>query len=464
MFSKEAIGILGIIIFILLLVLKARVAIAMIIVGVGGTFLLSLQLPHIRFIPYMMQFKTLLWENLSNYELSVIPLFIFMGYLASHTKLASDLFAGMNALVGRFPGGLCIAVIGSCAGLGAVSGSSLAVASTMGKIALPELKKVNYSARLATGTLAAGGTLGILIPPSVALIIYAIVVEASIIELFQAAVLPGLVAVLFFMMVVVILVKLKPDLAPKAKPLSKSERNKALLRLIPVCVTFGSIILGLGLGLFTPTPAAAVGVFIIMLYGLYLRRRGKGEGLTLQRLRDSFVETALTSAMIYFILFGAEVLKGFFTRSGLPQAIATWAIESSMDPWLVLVGILVLFILLGCFMDSLAMILIVVPFIWPVLISINGGEYVLATDATFGMSLEGLKIWFGILSLVVIELGLITPPVGLNVFIIAKLAKSVPMSEVFIGVFPFFIAELFRIALLILVPSLVFIIPNWLNN
>ncbi|PID48279.1 MAG: C4-dicarboxylate ABC transporter permease [Proteobacteria bacterium] len=463
MMDKEMIGILGLAVFFVLLMLNTRVALAMIIVGIGGTYLLSLKLPYIRFEPYIMQFKSLLWENFANYELSVIPLFILMGYLASHTKLATDLFQGMNAILGRFRGGLCITAIGSCAGFGAVSGSSLATASTMGKIALPELEKMNYSPRLATGTLAAGGTLGILIPPSVALIIYAIVVEASIIEMFQAAVLPGIIAVLFFIAVVAIVVRINPKLAPLSKPLTKEERNRALVRLIPVILTFATIILGLGLGFFTPTPAAAFGVFVIFGYGLFLRTRGPGEGLTLKRLKDSLVETASASAMIYFILFGAEVLKGFFTRSGLPQAIAEWAVTSSLDPWVILIGILIIFIILGFFMDSLAMILIVIPFIWPVLITINGGEYATAADSAFGLSLDELKIWFGILSLIVIELGLITPPVGLNVFIISKLSKDVPMMETFIGVFPFFVAEIIRIGLLLLVPSLVFIIPRWLN-
>lgn len=461
--DKELIGLAGIILFFFLLILRARVAFAMVFVGIVGTFALSLELSYIKFIPYIMQYKSLLWENLANYNLSVIPLFILMGYLASHTKLAQDLFAGMNAILGRFKGGVAITAIGACAGFGAVSGSSLATASTMGKIALPELDKLNYSPRLATGTLAAGGTLGILIPPSIALILYAIVVEASIIEMFQAAIIPGLIAVLFFIMVIAIQVRLKPEIAPQSKALTKEERNKALKRLIPVVLTFGSIILGLGLGLFTPTPAAAAGVFIIAVYGLYLRIRfGKGEGLTFERLKDSLVETAVSSAMIYFILFGAEVLKGFFTRSGLPQAIADWAVNASMDPWLVLIGILIIFILLGFFMDSMAMILVVIPFIWPVLININGGEYVTATTAAFGMDTNELKIWFGILALISVELGLITPPVGLNVFIISKVFEKVPMAETFKGVMPFFAAEILRIGVLLLLPWIVLFMPRFL--
>ncbi|QKF67688.1 TRAP transporter, large permease subunit [Arcobacter venerupis] len=461
--DKELIGLVGLIFFFFLLVLKARVAFAMAFTGIVGTFVLSIYVPYIRFEPYIMQYKSLLWENLANYELSVIPLFIFMGYLASHTKLAQALFIGMNAIFGRFRGGVAITAIGACAGFGAVSGSSLATASTMGKIALPELEKLNYSPRLATGTLAAGGTLGILIPPSIALILYAIVVEGSIIEMFQAAILPGLLAVLFFIMVIIIQVRIKPELGPASEPLSKEERNKAFLGLIPVVLTFGSIILGLGLGLFTPTPAAAAGVFIIAMYGLYQRiRYGKGEGLTFKRLKDSLVETAVSSAMIYYILFGAEVLKGFFTRSGLPQAIAEWAMTVDVNPWMVLIGILIIFIILGFFMDSMAMILVIIPFIWPVLVSINGGEYVTAATAGFGMNNEDLKIWFGILALISVELGLITPPVGLNVFIISKISEKVPMIEIFKGVIPFVGAEIIRIGVLLFLPWLSLFMPHWL--
>jgi tripartite ATP-independent transporter DctM subunit len=461
--EKELIGLIGLGVFFLLLILKARVAFAMAFTGIVGTYVLSVNVSYIRFEPYIMQYKSLLWENLANYELSVIPLFILMGYLANYTGLAKDLFAGMNALLGRFRGGVAITAIGACAGFGAVSGSSLATASTMGKIAIPELEKLNYSTRLATGTLAAGGTLGILIPPSIALILYSIVVEASIIEMFQAAILPGLLAVLFFIMVIVIQVRLKPELAPQSEPLTKEEKKKAYLGLIPVVLVFGSIILGLGLGLFTPTPAAAAGTFIIAMYGIFLRiKRGKGEGLTFTRLKNSILETGVTSAMIYFILFGAEVLKGFFTRSGLPQAIAEWTATLDMNVWIILILILLIFLILGFFMDSMAMILVIIPFIWPVLITLNGGEYVSAAEAGFGMNNEDLKIWFGILALISVELGLITPPVGLNVFIISQVAKNVPMSETFIGVIPFLFAEIIRIGILLFLPIIVLFMPHFL--
>jgi tripartite ATP-independent transporter DctM subunit len=332
----------------------------------------------------------------------------------------------------------------------------------MGRVALPELRRMRYAPRLATGALAAGGTLGILIPPSVALVIYAIIVEGSILDMFQAAILPGLIAVVFFIAVTAIQVRLKPSLAPPAESMEPSERRQAILRLIPVVFIFGTLILGLATGVFTPTPAAAIGVFVVLAYGLLLRL--KGEGLTGEGIKEALLQTAVTSGMIYFILFGAEVLKTFFTRSGLPAALAAWAGASGFDPWLVLIVMLAILIVLGCFMESLSMILVVVPFFWPVLIDLNGGAYATADTAAFGMDTASLQLWFGILALIVVELGLITPPVGLNVFIISSLARDVPMTETFRGVMPFFLAELFRVALLLAAPGIVLLLPRLLSG
>jgi tripartite ATP-independent transporter DctM subunit len=332
----------------------------------------------------------------------------------------------------------------------------------MGRVALPELARLRYAGSLATGTLAAGGTLGILIPPSVALVIYAIIVEASIIDMFQAAIIPGLLAVLAFIAVIAVVVRLRPEMAPVAGPMPAAEWRRALLRLLPVLAIFGAIILGLGMGLFTPTPAAGAGVFAILAYGLFMRLFG--EGLTLQGIGLSLRDTAVTTSMIYFILFGAEVLKGFFSRSGLPMALASWASSSGFDPWLVLAAMLLIFTVLGCFMESLSMILVIVPFFWPVLVDLNGGDYALADSAAYGLGPEELKIWFGILALVVVELGLITPPVGLNVFIISSLAPNVGMREVFKGVMPFFAIEVVRIALLVAIPAIALTLPRLLSH
>ncbi len=462
MIEREVIGLLGLGGLFVLLILRVPVGLAMVGVGIAGNYALSLALPYLRFDPYLKQFKTLLWNVVANYELSVVPLFILMGYLASHANLSRDLFQGVNALVGRFRGGVAMAAIGACAGFGAVCGSSLATASTMGRVALPELRRMNYAPSLATGALAAGGTLGILIPPSVALVIYAIIVEASIIEMFQAAILPGLLAVAAFVVVIALVVRLRPDLAPKAEPMAPAQRRRAIRRLLPVLLIFGAIILGLGLGLFTPTPAAAVGVLAIAAYGLVLRF--SGQGLSMDGIRQSILDTAVTSGMIYFILFGAEVIKSFFTRAGLPAALANWSATSGIDPWLVLILMLILLIVLGCFMESLSMILVVVPFFWPALIELNGGDDVLAATAAYAMNTEQLKIWFGILALIVVELGLITPPIGLNVFIISSLAKDVAMKTVFKGVVPFFAAELVRIALILAFPALALLLPKLLSG
>ena len=373
------------------------------------------------------------------------------------------MFSGFSALFGKIRGGVAMAAIGACAGFGAVSGSSIATASTMSKVSLPELRKLKYDDGLATGALAAGGTLGILIPPSVALVIYAIVVEGSIIEMFQAAVLPGLLAVVFFIFVIWLRVHLNPELAPKAKVLSKKERNEALWRLVPVLLIFGTIIMGLGIGLFTPTPAAAMGVLVILLYG-FISRFFSQTYLTVQKIRNSILSTAKTAGMIYFILFAADVLKGFFARSGLPVALTDLVANSGFEPYFILVLMLLLLIVLGCFMESLSMILVVVPFFWPTLIELNGGDYVTAADAAFGMTADQLIIWFGILALVVVELGLITPPVGLNVFVIKSFVPDTPMSTIFRGVMPFFAIEIFRITLLLLFPALCLYLPTYLSG
>ena len=463
MLDPITIGILGLVVLFALLLLRMPVGIAMIVVGIGGTWVLSLSVPFVRFVPYLRQFKSLLWENVANYDLSVVPLFVLMGYIAAEARLSSDLFKGLEALLSRLRGGVAMAAVAACGGFGAVCCSSLATAATMGKVALPELRNLGYAPRLAAGALAAGGTLGILIPPSVALVIYAIIVEGSILKMFQAAVVPGLLAVLGFILVIAVQVRLNPSLAPEPKPMPADERRVAIRRLIPVIAIFGAIILGLGFGLFTPTPAASIGVFVIAVYGFVLRWR-TGEGLNMAGLMRAIRATAITAGMIYLILFGAEVLKGFFTRTGLPQALSDWAAVSGLDPMLVLIIMLVIFVILGCFMESLAMILVVVPFFWPTLIALNGGDYVTAETAAFGMDNDSLKIWFGILALIVVELGLITPPVGLNVFIISSLTRDTPMSTVFRGVLPFLGAEVIRVALILMLPALTLIVPRLIGG
>ncbi|MFV0243397.1 MAG: TRAP transporter large permease [Qingshengfaniella sp.] len=457
---RELVGLGGAACLILLILLRIPVVLAMLIVGILGSYALSIVAPFLRFMPWMMQFKSLLWETMASYDLAVIPLFVLMGYAAAHSGLSSDLFGGVRALVGRVRGGLAMSAIVGCAGFGAVCGSSVATASTMGRIALPELERSGYGPGFSAGALAAGGTLGILIPPSVALVIYAVVVEASIMELFRAALIPGIIAVLFFLAVIRAVIWWRPEIAPVAPPMERSERIRLLRNFLPVVAIFGGIILGLGMGLFPPTPAAGVGTAAVLIYGFLRKPTAEGQKLRLPELRTALLETAVTSGMIYALLFGGAVLTGFFTRTGLPMALADWAGQTSLPPYVVLTLCLIGLVILGCFLESLSMIVVVVPFLWPVLVAINGGEYVSSDNAAFGLTIDQLRLWFGILALIVVELGLITPPVGINVFIIASLTPKTSMSRIFLGTSPFFLVEILRVSLLVAMPWLVLIIPS----
>ncbi|SEL19832.1 TRAP transporter, DctM subunit [Roseovarius azorensis] len=433
-------GLAGLVLLIALIAIRMPIAYAMILVGGIGTTLING--PAI----LMSQLKTLGYGQFSIYDLSVVPMFILMGALATKTGLSRDLFRAANAWVGRFRGGTAMAAIAACAGFGAVSGSSLATASTMGKVALPELKRYNYAPALATGSVAAGGVLGILIPPSVVLVIYAIIVEANVVTMFMAALIPGLLAVALFMLTIAVYVRLVPGSGPAQGAANRAEFWAATRGVIPVVVVFGIVIGGIYAGFYNPTPAAAIGVFAVFAYGVVTGQLSRAD------IRDAMLETAGTSGMIYLILLGAELLKIFMSRAGVPQVAAELAVNSGLAPMTVLILLLVTLILLGCLMDSLSMILLVLPFFWPVMVAMNGGDYQMAAGAGFGMSTEDLKIWFGILALVVVELGLITPPVGMNVFVISALARDVPMMTTFRGVAPFFFSELFRVTLLILFP------------
>ncbi|WP_418595653.1 TRAP transporter large permease [Ponticoccus sp. (in: a-proteobacteria)] len=445
-------GILALVILIVLIAIRIPIAYSMILVGGAGIALLNG--PAL----LLSQLKTLGYGQFSIYDLSVVPMFILMGELATGAGLSQALFRGANAWLGWMRGGTAMAAIAGCAGFGSVCGSSLATASTMGKVALPELKRYNYSGALATGSLAAGGVLGILIPPSVVLIVYAVIVEANIVTMFAAALLPGILAVILFILTIALYVTIRPEAGPPGGASTRSEFLRATLGLLPVMVIFGLVLGGIYAGFFNPTPAAAVGVFLVWLYGAAKGRLGLGA--TVAALKA----TARTSGMIYLILLGAELMKIFMSRIGLPQQAATWIAESGMAPMMVLILLLLALILLGCLMDSLSMILLVIPFFWPMLLEINGGLYQGAEGSGFGMSTEELKVWFGILALIVVELGLITPPVGMNVFIISALAKDTPMIETFKGVAPFFAAELLRVGLLLAFPALTLWLPRLLGG
>jgi tripartite ATP-independent transporter DctM subunit len=439
--SNLLIGLYGLAALVVLIAIRVPIAYSMILVGAIGITILNG--PAI----VLSQLKRLPYSQFSIYDLSVVPMFVLMGYVASHAGLSRDLFRAANAWMGWMRGGVAMAAIAACAGFGSVCGSSLATASTMGQVAIPELRRYNYSPALATGTLAAGGVLGILIPPSVVLVIYAIIVEANIVTMFAAALIPGLIAVVFFLITIAIYVRLWPESGPRGEPVERRELFAATVAVIPVLCIFGLVIGGIYLGFFNPTPAAAAGVFLVALYGIV---RGV---IRWPQMRASLLSTAQTTGMIYLILLGAELLKIFMARGGVPQAAADAAVASGLGPYTVLAILLVALIILGCLMDSLSMILLVIPFFWPVISSFD-----------FGMDPEDTKIWFGILALVVVELGLITPPVGMNVFVINSLAKDVPMRQTFLGVTPFILVEFARVSLLVLFPALSLFLPHLLRG
>ena len=441
------IGLIGLAVLVTLIALRVPIAYAMILVGAVGISLLN------GTAILLNQLKDLAYGQFSIYDLSVVPLFILMGAIASRSGLSGDLFRAANAWLGWMRGGVAVSAIAACAGFGAVCGSSLATASTMGRVALPELRRYNYSGTLATGTIAAGGVLGILIPPSVVLIIYAIIVEANVVTMFAAALIPGLIAVLLFIITILIYVTVVPNAGPPGSRTTRNEFILSTLNVLPVGVVFGVVIGGIYFGFFNPTPAASAGVVMVALFG-FLRSK-----LSLKDCREALLETASTTGMIYLILLGAELLKIFMSRGGVPQAMAEWMATSGLPPMMTLVILLGALIVLGCLMDSLSMILLAIPFFWPVLVELNGGDYATLESSPFGMDTEDLKIWFGILALIVVELGLITPPVGMNVFIISALAKDVPMRQTFLGVAPFFGAELVRVAILLAFPALTLWLP-----
>ena len=445
-------GISSLFVLIFLIIIRIPIAYAMILTG--GIGIMSIDGVGTIFN----QLKTLAYGQFSNYDLSVVPLFILMGALASRIGLSSALFAAANSWLSWLRGGSAMAAISACAGFGAICGSSIATASTMGRVALTELLKFNYSISLATGVLAAGGVLGILIPPSIVLIIYALIVEVNIVSMFAAALIPGLLAICLFLATIAIFVAIYPDAAPKTRKTDKEERIRATIGILPVASVFIIVLGGMYAGFFNPTPAASLGVGLVLIIGYVTKK------LNFTQLKEALLETAGLSGMIYLILLGAELMKIYMSRTGLPQALADWILVAGFEPMSVLIVLLLGIILLGCLLDSLSIILLIIPFFWPVLVELNGGVHIAAETAGFGMTTGDLKIWFGILALVVVEVGLITPPVGMNVFVISSIADNCDISDTFKGVSPFFVAELIRIVILVSLPILALWLPNILTG
>ena len=416
----------------LLVFLRAPIALAMITVGVTGTYLV-IGTPMMT----LNQLKTLTYGTFSNYSFSIIPLFLLMGQFATLSGMSASLFRAAESFLGHRRGGVAMSAVGACAGFGAICGSSLATAATMGKVALPELRRFGYPDSLSTGALAAGGTLGILIPPSVILVIYAILAEQNIAKLFVAAFIPGILAAIGYMAAISIWMRLRPNSAAVTPRAPWVERRRSLAKVWPVLAVFVAVVGGIYAGIFTPTEAAAVGAA-----GTGLIAVASGE-MNWERLREAILSTASSTAMIFLIILGSGIYNNFLSLTQLPQMTSAWVGEQGFSPWFVLTVVLLMYLFFGCLMDSLSMVLLTVPIIFPIMAGLD-----------FGLSYDDFGLWFGILVLIVVEVGLITPPVGLNLFIINAMAKDTPIAETYRGALPFVITDIIRVVILATFPAI----------
>lgn len=430
--SDLALGLLSFPILLLLIALRVPIGLAMLALGAGGMMLAGSP------AMWLAKMKNEGFSAFASYDLSVVPFFLLMGQFATQGGMSRALFRAADALIGHRRGGLAMAAIGACAGFGAICGSSLATAATMGRVALPEMRAAGYAGGLSTAALAAGGTLGILIPPSVVLVIFAIQTEQNIARLFAAAVVPGLLAVLGYMLAVRAYLTRHPQAGGTRAPRSWPERLRALAGTGPVVAIFALVVGGIYGGLFSPTEGAAVGAagtgVLAWLAG----------GLRNGGLRAALLATAEATGMIFFILLGAAVYNGFLGMTRVPQELAEMVTGAGWPPMAILAAMLVFYLILGCFMDSLSMILLTIPTFWPIFAGLD-----------FGMAPDLAALWFGILVLIVVEVGLITPPVGLNLFVINGIETATPLSATWRAVTWFVAADLIRVALIFALPAIV---------
>jgi len=385
--------------------------------------------------------KSTPFANASNYALTVIPLFVLMGQFAFYSGLSRELYETSYKWLGHLPGGLSIATIGACAGFASICGSSPATAATMGTVALPEMKKYGYADRLACGSVAAGGTLGILIPPSVGFILYGIIAQQSIGRLFAAGVVPGLMLAFFYALAVIYVVSRDPALGPRGPAFSMAEKIKALKDIWGVLFLFIFIIGGMFAGVFTANEAAAAGAFCAMLFMI---SRGQ---MNRKNLVLALTDTVSTTAMIFVILIGAYVFGYFLAVTKIPMALADFITGLEVSRYVVLAGIICVYIFLGCIMDSLAMVLLTVPIFLPIM-----------------TALEFDPVWMGVIMVMAMEQGLITPPVGMNVYVVKGVARDVPLHTIFSGIFPFWFCIIAAVAVLAVFPDIALWLPNLLYN
>jgi len=428
-------GIIGILCLFILLAIRVPVAIAMIVVGFVGTGLLN------NWSAAMSTLSGETFEIARFYELSVIPLFVLMGNLAAVSGMSRDLYDAAYAWVGNWRGGLASSTIVGCAGFAALSGSSIASAVTMGRVSLPEMRRYKYDDKLATGCIAAGGTLGILIPPSTGFVIYAILTEESIGRLFMAGVLPGILLTSLFMLTIYLLTRLEPAVGPAGPATDLHEKLSSLRRagaiVAIVLVTIG----GIYGGVFTPVEAAGVGAFLALIVALMRR------SLSWAGLERVLLQTVRTTAMSFMILIGAHIFSPFLALTHIPGDLAELLIGLDIGPFGILAIILVAYVIMGTFLEGFAMLVLTLPIVFPLIVQLGFDP-----------------IWFGVVMVIVLEMGLISPPVGVNVFVVKGIAADVPMGRIFAGILPFWLAMGVCLAVLILFPQIALFLPNSMFN
>lgn len=418
-----------------LMAIRIPIAVSMFCAGALGYVTQTGWMPFASFL------NTQAFARFAGYDLSVIPLFILMGNFATHGGISKSLFNFAASVMGRFKGGLAMASLLACAAFGAISGSSVATAATITGVALPEMRRHGYSGRIATGTLAAGGTLGIQLPPSVVLVIYAILTEQNITKLFAAAVVPGLIALTGYLVAVALYVRLVPGHAPEADSTPEPLSFSKIMGVLPIMVIFTLVFGGIYGGFFTPTEGAAVGAATTLITALL-----KGE-MTLGKFKESFLGTASSAAMIFLIFIGADVMNSALALTQVPNQLAAEVGSWGLSPLAVVAAILIFYVILGAVMDEMSMLLLTIPIFFPMIMALD-----------FGMPKEMTAIWFGIMVLMTVGFGLVAPPVGLNVYVVNSMAKDVPMAESYKGVMPFLASDVIRTLLFLFFP----IIPLWL--
>jgi len=387
------------------------------------------------------------------FVLGLLPIFILIGFLAFQAGLTRQLFEAAKRWVGFVPGGLAVATVFATAGFAAVSGASTATAAVFSRVAIPEMLKEGYDKKLAAGVVAAGGTLASLIPPSAILVIYAIIVEESVGALLLAGFLPGVFSAFVYAAIIIIWAKLNPNLAPRSKRYSLKEKVMSLPGVLPIAIVISVIISAIYAGWATPTEAGALGAFVVLIIALY-------KGIKIESLKFALIETAKLVAMIFSIIWGVLIFVRFLGFSGLPETFANWIISLPFDPYLILLMILLGYVILGMFIDAIGLLLLTLPVVYPAIILLNGGPDVTAEQSAFGMTFNQVSIWFGIIVVKMAEVCLITPPIGLNCFVVAGVRKDIPVTDVFKGVTLFFIADILTIIALILFPSVITWLPD----